>query len=301
MRALDTQSINSHTEKRQRINARGTVSSKTLPAQRNTQPNEPLYKSSRSVIDTLYQQGSARIRFPNQTHGPLHAVLLNTAGGLTGDDDIHWHASANSHSHLCVSTAACEKIYRTHGPCARQKTTLQAGENARLEWLPQESILFNGANLHRTLELNMHSSSEALIVESLVFGRHAMNEQGDNAIVRDRWRIYRNDRLLHAEDLHINMNTNANIRSQSQLHHYGAISTMVLIANELPEWFANLSKRVSALIPAETTYARVGVSSLPSRLVIRLVANDSFQLRKILLPCIEILNDDRLIPVVWKV
>lgn len=293
--------IKKPTEKRQRVKAEGSVSSKTRSIQPENLSGNPSYLNDRSAIDTLYQQGSARIRFPNQTQGPLQAVLINTAGGLTGNDDIHWRAVANKHSHLCISTAACEKIYRTHGPSARQNTTLHVAENARLEWLPQESIVFNGANLHRTLELRMQDSSEALVVESLIFGRLAMNERCDNAIVRDRWRIYRNNQLLHAEDLHINMNTNANIRSQSQMHHYGATSTVVLIADKTPEWFANIASRVRALLPLETTQTRVGVSVLPSRLVIRFVAKDSFQLRKILIPCIEILNDGRLLPTVWKV
>jgi len=59
--------------------------------------------------------------------GPLQAVLLNTAGGLAGDDNILWAGSAEDQAHLSISTAACEKIYRSHGTDANQTTRLNVG------------------------------------------------------------------------------------------------------------------------------------------------------------------------------
>ena len=106
-------------QQRQRIQAAGHVSAKPLVA-----VPEPCALAP-SGIDQLYQQGSARIRFPGSEPGALQAVLLNTAGGLTGDDNIHWTADAAAHAHLNVSTAACEKVYRTHGPAAVQQNYAQ--------------------------------------------------------------------------------------------------------------------------------------------------------------------------------
>lgn len=282
-------------DQRQRINALGQVSAKAHI------PKQGVDAASCSVLDQLYQQGSARIRFPNTERGALHAVLLNTAGGLTGDDHIHWKASAAEHAHLCISTAACEKIYRTHGPAAIQQTTLHVANQARLEWLPQESILFNGSHLNRSMDVHLEEHAQALIVESLILGRQAMKEDVDNICVRDRWRIYRNNQLLHAEDLFLDMNNHIDARTQCILHQYSAIATLVVIGNQTVEWYDSVAAQVRSLIPAKSDDITIGASVLPSRLVIRALAQDSFQLRKFLIPCIELLNDGRPVPTVWKV
>ncbi|MFK7994777.1 MAG: urease accessory protein UreD [Granulosicoccus sp.] len=285
-------------ESRQRVNAVGHISakcSKRTPGydQNNSTPN--------SSLSQLYQQGSARIRIPNTESAALHAVLLNTAGGLTGNDHIHWKADAEKLSHLCVSTAACEKIYRTHGPAAIQQNTLHVAHQARLEWLPQESILFNGSHLSRCMDVHLAEQAEALIVESLVLGRQAMNEQVDSICVRDRWRIYRDKHLLHAEDFHLDMRSNKLAQTQCMMHQYGAITTLVLVTNQSDDWFDAQLSRVRALLPSNSLDIRMGASVLPSRLVVRALAQDSFQLRKFLIPCIELLNDGRPVPTVWNV
>lgn len=228
-------------------------------------------------------------------------MLLNTAGGLTGNDHIEWKASAGEHSQLCISTAACEKIYRTHGPAAIQQTSLRVANHAKLAWLPQESILFNGSNLNRSMTIHLEEQSEALIVESLILGRQAMNEDVDSIRVRDRWRIYRNKSLLHAEDLYLDMNNHIDARKQCILHQYSAIATILMIDNQTSEWFDTMLTGVRSLAPVTSIDMKIGASVLPSRLVVRVLAKDSFQLRKFLIPCIELLNSNRPVPTVWKV
>lgn len=254
-----------------------------------------------SVISQLDQQGSARIRFPNTPPGALHAVLLNTAGGLTGDDEIHWSARAEAHSHLSISTAACEKLYRSHGPFAHQHTTLRVASQARLEWLPQETIVFNGACLSRLMTVHMEADAQALLVESIVLGRQAMHEQVNCITLKDRWRIYQQGRLTHAEDVHLNTGEDSNALSTCSLHHYSAFSTLVLIADKPQEWFDNLTARIRARLPDSQEHVRLGVSAMNGKVIVRLLASDSFQLRRFLIPCVEILNEGRAIPVVWKV
>ena len=282
---------------RQRVQAEGSVSAKPdslrlADAAIGYQP---------SVIDKLYQQGSARIRFPDMASGPLQAVLLNTAGGLTGDDNILWSGSAADQSHLSISTAACEKIYRSHGPDAIQTTRLSVAHHARLEWLPQESILFNGACLKRTMDVQLAEQSEVLLVESLVFGRQAMNETIEQLRVRDHWRIFRGGKLLHAEALRLDMNDRDHARNPCILHHYSAISTILFVSNFNEEQLNLMADRVRSIRACKSDTVRLGASVLPSRLVVRVLAADSYQLRKFLIPCLELFNNGRPVPAVWKV
>jgi len=289
--------------KRQRIHAAGHVSSKpaaqavdaTFTALEHTQHGKP------SAIDKLDQQGSARIRFPNTPVGALHAVLINTAGGLTGDDHIQWTAGATEHSHLCISTAACEKVYRSHGPSAIQTTRLTVKKNARLEWLPQETIVFNGARLSRTMTVDLEPQAEVLCVESIVLGRQAMHESIDSIVLKDRWRIYRQGRLIHAEDVSLNTGDGKDVLSKCMLHHYSAFSTVVAITDQPPEQLDNLVTKLRTMASSDTLKVRIGASVIGSRLIVRVLAYDSFQLRRFLIPCIQLLNQGRAIPVVWKV
>ena len=109
----------------------------------------------RTRLATLYQEGCARIALPN-THDPsLQAVLINTAGGLTGGDRINWHAEAAPATSLVLTTQACERVYRSTGADASVATRLAAGAGASLNWLPQETILFEHARLDRSLEVDL--------------------------------------------------------------------------------------------------------------------------------------------------
>ena len=77
-----------------------------------------------SVLDTLYQQGCAKIRVP-KTHGDwLEAVLINTSGGLTGGDHMAWQVDTAPRTHAVVTTQACERIYRSSGGAAMAGMTI---------------------------------------------------------------------------------------------------------------------------------------------------------------------------------
>lgn len=279
------------TQVRQRLNCSARVSSKRIELQE---------KQAISTLDELYQQGSARIRFPQQQADCVHAVLMNTAGGLTGNDHIQWQASAGTGSRLTLTTAACEKIYRTHGPAAIQNTQLLVGANARLSWLPQECIAFNGSYLKRSMEVHLDNSASCLLVESVVFGRQAMDECTENISLHDRWRVYREHRLLHAEDFRLNA-ADTDALKPSALHHYSAMSTLLLVCDQNAEWFTLMKNRVRAQTAGDRSQIRIAVTQLPNRLLVRVLASSSFHLRAFLIPCIESLNDGESIPTVWKV
>jgi len=125
----------------------------------------------------LYQDGCAKIRLPtDHAARSLEAVLINTSGGLTGGDRISWQVDAQAGASLTVSTQACEKVYRARDGEARVAVTLSAGEGARIDWLPQETILFEGSRLNRTLEVDLDEDATLTAVEAVLLGREAMLE-----------------------------------------------------------------------------------------------------------------------------
>ncbi|TNF59797.1 MAG: hypothetical protein EP307_09645, partial [Rhodobacteraceae bacterium] len=105
---------------------------------------------ARSVIDGLRQAGSLKALFPRTGEDALTGVLLNTAGGITGGDRFDAGLQAGAGTALTVTTQAAERAYRAQpGTTGRVTNRLAAGPGARLDWLPQETILFDGAALTR--------------------------------------------------------------------------------------------------------------------------------------------------------
>lgn len=273
--------------KRQRINSDAKVSSKS--------------SGELSVLDELDQRGGAKIRLPQRAGAALEAVLINTAGGLTGDDQIHWRARAGAHSRLMISTAASEKAYRSHGPDAHQNTELRADEGAWLAWLPQETIVFDGAALSRTLDVQLAEDASCLLCEALVFGRRASGERLHTGRVNDQWRVYRAGQLVHAEALKIDAGVDFDSDWLSGMgRDLSAIATVVFCSPMSEERLDLRANKVRERLPS-TREATGGVSTLPGRLVVRLMAKDSALLRSFLLPILTELLDKETIPRVWYV
>jgi len=261
------------------------------------------------VLSELHQSGGAKIRLPRSGRQGLSAVLLNTAGGLTGGDRIDWSASADRGARVVVASAASEKVYRTHGPDAEQNTTLHVGPDARLDWLPQETILFDRSRLRRTLTATLSPDACLLVVEALVLGRRASGETLRTAAVRDDWRIHRDGRLLHAESLRIDTDAwQALAQGTGTLHGIGAIATILWCAPDRRESLRSLAAELHASLDARRTSVddlgvrRLGgASALEGRVVVRLAASSGFELRKMLLPSLSRLQGDAPLPRVWHV
>ena len=150
----------------------------------------------------LHQAAPMRILFPDPGPGeaPL-AALVNTAGGMAGGDSVAVEVTLDPGAHAVVSTPAAEKIYRSLGPETVIEARLSVGAGATLEWLPQETILFDGARLARRLEVDLAPDATLLMAEMLVFGRHARGEALHSGSLMDSWRLRRGGVMLWADGL----------------------------------------------------------------------------------------------------
>jgi len=137
------------------------------------------------------EDGAAKVRLPRRpTDAPAEAILINTAGGLTGGDSLTWTLDADG-TRLVATTQAAEKIYRSLGDDAEILTRLTGKSGAAIHWLPQEAILFDGARLRRTLEVDLDGGATLFALEATVFGRQAMGETIQDLAFHDRWRVRR--------------------------------------------------------------------------------------------------------------
>ncbi len=141
-------------------------------------------------IEDVFERSPIRIMFPRTGHRAVEeAVLINTAGGIAGGDQLECSVTALPHASIAVTSQAAEKVYRALYEPARVATRLKAQESAKLAWLPQETIVFNRARLHRTTEIELFSGAELLALEWLVLGRTAHGEVVVGGSITDSWRV----------------------------------------------------------------------------------------------------------------
>ncbi len=152
----------------------------------------------------VHEAGSLRVRFPNgPDKGTLDAVIVNTAGGMTGGDQFELDVEVGAGARLSVTTAAAEKVYRSLGPDTKVGVKLAINNGATLTWLPQETILFDQVRLRRTIDVELAGSAHLLLAEAIVFGRAAMGEILNEGRLFDRWRVRLDGALVFAETLRI--------------------------------------------------------------------------------------------------
>lgn len=242
-------------------------------------------------LQGLYQSGSAQVRFPAKRPAEaVEAVLINTAGGLCGGDRFGWRVEVGPDARCQVITQACEKIYRTEGEAAEVEVTLEVGPGGRLDWTPQETILFDRARLSRRLEADLAAHARLLIVEAVILGRAAMGETVTRGLLRDRWRVRREGRLVFAEELRIDGAFEHPLGSPSALAGAGAFATIVLLGEDAEGLASPLRTAVGD---------HGGVSAFEGRLICRVLAPNGAALRRTLLPAMAVLCGDRPPPRVW--
>ncbi len=146
----------------------------------------------------LYQSDPCRALLPSPDPGePVTAVLITTAGGLTGGDKLKLSVAVDAGAAALCTPQAAEKIYRSpDDSAAALELTLDVASGAMLEWLPQEMILFDGARLHRRIAVSVAADSRLLAGDITVFGRIARGERFSTGSLFDRWQVRRDGRLL---------------------------------------------------------------------------------------------------------
>ncbi len=165
---------------------------------------------------------------------------------------------------------------------------LRADAGATLMWLPQETILFEGAALSRRIDAELGEGARLLAVESVILGREAMGEAVTHARLRDRWRIRQNGRLVHADDIAFDGPPPA---TAATLGEARAFATVVLVGDDAE----NLLDKTRTAI-GDTG----GASAWSGKLVARLAARDGFELRKSLIPALTLLAKGTSLPKVWS-
>jgi len=251
------------------------------------------HRNGQTALERLFQQGAAKLLFPQSSRNQFEIVMINTAGGMTGGDTLEWEIISGADTSIVVTTQAAEKIYRALDDTPAQiKVHLRVEGKARLCWLPQETILFDRSACTRRLEVDMAGDAELLLCETTVLGRQVMGEKLARAVFRDNWIVRRNNRIIHAEALHLGPDIEKEMMAAALLNGCGAMASILLVTPDC-ERFLNKAREIIG--PGG------GISSWKGKLLARLFDKDGYSLRKRLVALIHLLNGVKGTPEIWSI
>lgn len=247
-----------------------------------------------TVLDDLRQAGCLKARFPRRVvSGWMDVVTLNTGGGVAAGDRLDVAVSAAADTQVTVSAQAAERFYRAleRDAPSRVRTALSLGPSAAMEWLPQETILFDNCALDRRLEIAMAADARFLGVETLVFGRAAMGEIVRQASLRDLIRVRRGGALLLHDAIRLD-GAVADLLTRSPIGKGArALANVVYVAPDAERLLDPLRQALGS--------AEAGASAWNGMLIARILGPDSACVRRTVIAALEVLRESRPLPRVW--
>jgi urease accessory protein len=225
----------------------------------------------------LHQAAPLRALFPETCRMDLPvAALTATCGGFTGGDRMSTSIGMGRGTHAMAIAQAAEKLYRSAGGETRIEIALDVEAGGWLEWLPQETILFNGARMRRETTIDLAGDAAVLAGEMLVFGRAAHGESMTRGLVHDAWSVKRDGTLIWADRFHA-----VDAALIEALEHPAALKGMraaAMLVHAGPGAAARLTllRDLMLLAPAELRCAATFVNGV---LVARWLAADALTLR----------------------
>lgn len=245
-----------------------------------------------SRIADLEERGGYRAKFP--ANGDcVDAVAINTGGGLVGGDRVSFALRVGENAAMAFASQSAERVYRALTGAVCTTVTLSVERGGSLYWLPQETILFDGAKLARTIEADIAADATLLLSEAVVFGREAMGENVTSGTFRDRWTIRRDGIPTCVEAVAIDGDIHAQLQEKAIGAGARAAATVLYIAPDAED--RRDAVREALVEPA----GRAAVSAWNGKLVARFLAPSAAMLRRDLVRALTALTKMPM-PRVWN-
>lgn len=227
-------------------------------------------RSGATQIIHNQMQAPLKVQRPFYPEGKevCHSVILHTAGGVVGGDrlSLNFHLQANAKA--LITTAAAGKIYRSSGQLAQQNIDIQVDSGANLEWLPQETIVFDGAMYRQDLRVELAPQASILLWEITRFGRTARGEKFLSGEWRSHTEIWQQNSPLWIDRQWLKGGEKM-LESPHGLAGKPVVATLAWVGEPVT---AELVEKVRALQCEATIYpvnSTIGVTRLPNGLLCR--------------------------------
>lgn len=251
-------------------------------------------RGGNTSLQTHRQVGSAKAILPRVEGNVPEVVFLNTSGGLTSGDRLDYALDLGDGCCAVATTQTAERCYCCPEGQAVVDVRLRVGAGGHIDWLPQETILFNGANLCRTTTIDLAPTASCLCVETVLLGRAAMGETLQTLSFRDARKIRRNGKPVYYEPVCLNTEALENRDHPALLGDARAFASLILVRSGAEDAAAALRPLLNE--PG----VEAGISGFDGKCVLRLLARDGWPLRRQLLRVLSQLLGGPL-PRVWQI
>lgn len=230
-----------------------------------------------TLLTRREHSGPLRVQKALHPEGPAvcHAIVLHPPAGIAGGDELQIRADLAPATHALLTTPGAGKWYRSAGPWAAQRLAFRVDEGATLEWLPQETIVYDGTLAALDTEVDLAEGSRYLGWEVLCLGRRASGETFDSGQLRLETRIRRHAVPLFLERGRLS-GSDPLLTATAGLAGYSVCGTLVAAAGDVP---ADLVARCRAVATREAG-ARHGITAPPGLLLARFLGHSSEAARR---------------------
>lgn len=228
--------------------------------------DERSYLGFRQHIGPLMMQKTLHPEGPEVCHG----VLVHPPGGVAGGDQLKLNVEVADSASALITTPGAGKWYKANQHQARQDLQFKVGNAASLEWLPQENILFNGADVNWQADIELAEGATFAGWDIVCLGRQAQKEVWQQGGLQQCFRVKRQGQLQWIEQTKLTPD-HPLMQSLVGLNGHQVMGTFVVVAGQLPEDILTQCREVKPMEPAAVT----GVSALPAVFVARYVGEVS--------------------------
>lgn len=218
--------------------------------------------------------GPLLVQKPLYPEGPAvcHAILIHPPGGVVGGDQLSISTRVEDTAAAFITTPGAAKWYKANGKLSRQVIELEVGKNAALEWLPQETIFFNAAQVHLEQNVKLAADANYIGAEILCFGRTASGECFNQGKITQRTQIRRADKLIWFEQGALAGGSDA-MKSPLALAGYTVSATLIAVGQALSASAMQALRDETSLIASDQ--GKVGATQMKQVCVLRFLGNSS--------------------------
>jgi len=161
-------------------------------------------EGERTILARRQHFGPLVVQRPFYPEGDVcHVYLVHPPGGVVGGDQLRLEATLEPGSHVVITTPAATKFYRTLPGCRSHLHQELQVENATLEWLPQETILFDGAHASTSTIVRLQGQSRFIGWEQICYGRPASDALFENGRAAQRLELWLDSQPILLDRLQI--------------------------------------------------------------------------------------------------
>lgn len=226
-------------------------------------------QNNTTKITHNHTQAPLKIQQPFYPEGPeiCHSVILHTAGGIVGGDQLSYNIHLQPNTHALITNTSATKIYRSPEKTAHQTINIKLDNNAHLEWLPQETIIFKNAKFRQDIKIELQPKSTILLWEINRFGRTARGETFTTGHWRSNIEIWQQNQPLWIDRQQL-IGSPQTINSQHTLAGFPLTGTLTYIGNPISTETLQKIRQLSPQNPNPNQH-QTGITRLPNGLICR--------------------------------